>query len=505
MSKAEYKALLGTLSESIAMHTGLDFTKDRESALQRAMRNAAAKFGFDDPFLYGKWILEAPAGEDRFQGLIEHITVGETHFFRDKKFFHILEERILPELIRSRWNSQRNLRIWSAGCATGEEPYSIAILLQKLIPDLSAWQLDLVGTDINREFLRKATEGNYNQWSFRGVPKSAQRAYFHKNGDGFNILPTIKGMVKFFELNLNREIFPCLPDIMINWNMILCRNVLMYFSPEYQQKVIDKLAMRLAEGGLLIVSPAELSLLDSSKLVTDTIDGVVIHRKVTSVPSVNAKPEYIPVLQGLPSPDIKKPCLDPFDILPAQIPATTTKPPKIVESMETVYEKALALFHQGAYPDVTEMLGKCLTNNNLSPQESSSAMLLMARAFANQRKLEEALKWIDLVMAKDKLNPDAHYLEGIILQEKDDLKGALLSLKRALFLDPDCVLAHFAFGNLEMRRGRSKESKKRFNITLGILAEYSENYILPGSENMTAGQLTEIILGMMPEENASNG
>ena len=503
MSKAEYKALLVKLSESIESCTGLDFTNDREAALQRAMKNAAAKLGFDDSFLYCKWILEAPVGEDRLQSLIQHITVGETHFFRDKKFFNVLEERILPELIRSRWNSQRSLRIWSAGCATGEEPYSIAILVQRLIPDLMFWQVDLVGTDINREFLRKATEGNYNQWSFRGVPKSVQRTYFHKNGDGYNIPPDIKRMVKFFELNLNRDIFPCLPDMMMNWNMILCRNVLMYFAPEDQQKVIDKLTMRLAEGGLLILSPAELSMINSANLVSETIDGVVIYRKVTPNISVPAESKYIPVVQEIPVPDIQKP--RPDYILPAQISVTTTEPPKIEESMETVYEKALALFYQGAYPDVTEMLRKCLKDENLPAQKSSSAMLLLACAYANQRRLDEALKWVQQVMGADKLNPDAHYLEGIILQEKDDLKGALLSLKRALFLDPNCVVAHFAFGNLEMRRGRSKESKKRFKITLDILAEYSESDILPGSENMTAGQLTEIILGMMPEENVSNG
>ncbi len=533
MSKSVDKSLLGKLSESIESCTGLDFTKDRESALQRAIRNATAKQGFDDPFLYCKWILEAPPGEDRLYTLIEHITVGETHFFRDKKFFHVMEERILPELIRSLWNSQRNLRIWSAGCASGEEPYSIAILLQKLIPDLSSWQLDIVGTDINREFLRKAAEGIYNQWSFRGVSKSIQRAYFHKNGDGHTILPGIKQMVKFYELNLSQEVFPCLPDIMINWNVILCRNVLMYFTPEYQQKVIDKLTMRLVEGGLLILSPAELSIVNGTSLVSDAIDGVVIYRKAGSISPVRTEPLYVQAVRTEPffiqavqteplyiqavkteplyiqaakelvDLGIQKPFPDLTDIVTD--PVIATEPEKIQRSMETVYEEALALFHQGAYPDVIEMLEDSLNREELPPQTSFSAILLVARAYANQRRLDDALKWVQRVIRTDKLNTDAHYLEGIILQEKDDLKGALLSLKRALFLDPNCVLAHFAFGNLEMRRGRPKESKRHFKITLDILADYSENDILPGSENMTAGQLTEIILGMMPEEKASNG
>ena len=349
-----------------------------------------------------------------------------------------------------------------------KKPYSIAILVQRLIPDLSCWQLDLVGTDINREFLRKATEGNYNQWSFRGVSKSVQRTYFHKNGDGYNILPGIKRMVKFFELNLNRGVFPCLPDIMMNWNMILCRNVLMYFAPEYQQKVIDKLIMRLAEGGLLILSPAELSIVDSASLVSDTIDGVVIYRKVTPNISVPTELQYIPVVHELPNPDVQKPRLD--YILPAQISVTTTEPQKIEESMETVYEKALALFYQGAYPDVTEMLRKCLKDEDLPAQKSSPAMLLLARVYANERKLDEALKWIQQVMGTDKLNPDAHYLEGIILQEKDDLKGALLSLKRALFLDPNCVSCPFCFREFGDAERESKRVKETFQNNFGYLS-----------------------------------
>ncbi len=281
MSKGISETFLKKLSESIASYTGLDFSKDREQALQRAMRNAAANLGFEDASSYCRWILEAPLGEDRIRSLVEYVTIGETHFFRDKKFFHVLEDTILPELIRARRSSQRTLRIWSAGCATGEEPYSIAILIQKLIPDLSLWQIDLVGTDVNREFLRKASEGIYNQWSFRGVSKPIQRAYFHKNGDGYSILPDIKRMVRFFEFNLNQDVHPFLAENMSNWDIILCRNVLMYFAPERQQKVLDNLAGRLAEDGLMIVSPAELSIVNSSRLVSETIQGVVFHRKIS--------------------------------------------------------------------------------------------------------------------------------------------------------------------------------------------------------------------------------
>ena len=507
MSKGISETFLEKLSESITSYTGLDFAKDREQALQRAMRNAAANLGFDDASSYCNWILQAPSGENRIRSLVEYVTIGETHFFRDKKFFHALEETILPGLISAGRSSQRTLRIWSAGCATGEEPYSIAILIQKLIPDWSLWQIDLVGTDVNREFLRKASEGIYNQWSFRGVSRSVQRAYFHKNGDGYTILPDIKRMVKFFEFNLSQDIHPFLAENMSNWDIILCRNVLMYFAPERQQKVLENLAGRLAEHGLMIVSPAELSIVNNLRLASETIQGVVIHRKIVppraacletrdliNIPAVNEPPKPI----RLPAD------LDLTNEPPAGFSVITPEPEKVEKPIETAYQRALALFHQGAYEDVIEMLSSAPEINDV-PEKSAPIMLLVARTYANQRKLEQARQWTQQVIASDKLNAEAHYLEGIILQEKDDLKGALLSIKRSLFLDPDFVVAHFALGNLAMRRGRTKDSQKHFTTALDILATFPETHVLPGSDNMAAEQLKDIILAIMPKENSCNG
>lgn len=507
MSKGISETFITKLSESIELYTGLDFSKDREQALQRAMRNAAANLGFEDALSYCMWILGAPLGEDRIRNLVEYVTIGETHFLRDKKFFHVLEDTILPELVRARRSSQRTLRIWSAGCATGEEPYSIAILIQKLIPDLSSWQIDLVGTDVNREFLRKASEGVYNQWSFRGVSKPVQGAYFHKNGDGYTILPNIKRMVRFFEFNLNQDVHPFLAENMSNWDIILCRNVLMYFAPERQQKVLDNLAGRLAEGGLMVVSPAELSIVNSSRLVSETIQGVVFHRK--TVPHQPAFLETrdlinVPMVQELSKPVALTADPDLTNEPPAPLRVTTPEPEKVEKPTETLYQRALGLFRQGAYEDVIEILSSCPEIND-APQKSAPMMLLVAHTYANQRKLEQALHWTQQMIASDKLNPQAHYLEGIILQEKDDLKGALLSIKRALFLDPDFVVAHFALGSLVMRQGRHKDSQKHFTTALDILAMFPEAHVLPGADNMTAGQLKEIILAIMPKENSCNG
>jgi chemotaxis protein methyltransferase CheR len=506
MSKGIPETFLKTLMESIESYTGLDFSKDREQTLQRAMRNAATNLGFENATSYCRWILAAPLGEDRIRDLVEYVTIGETHFFRDKKFFHVLEDTILPELIRAGRCSKRTLRIWSAGCATGEEPYSIAILVQKMLPDLSSWQIDIVGTDINREFLKKASEGIYNQWSFRGVSRSVQGAYFHKNGDGYTILPDIKRMVRFFEFNLNQDVHPFLTQNMRDWDMILCRNVLMYFAAERQQKVLDNLAGRLDEHGLITVSPAELSIVDTQNLVSETIQGVVVHRRVTPYRTAYLETmdlTSIPVIQ-LPAPITQATDLNLTNEAPAGLPVITPEPERVEKPTETPYQRALGLFRQGAYEQVIEILSSCPEIND-GPKKSAPIMALIAHTYANQRNLEQALHWTQQIIISDKLNAEAHYLEGIILQEKDDLKGAQQSMKRALFLDPDFVVAHFALGNLTMRLGRPKASQKHFMTALDILAMFPENHVLPGSDDMTAGQLREIILAITPKENSCNG
>ena len=122
------------------------------------------------------------------EAFIAELTIGETYFFRHRAQFDALERTILPDLIARR-SQERRLRIWSAGCATGEEPYSLAILLDRMLPDREAWSVMILGTDINRASLEQAQRGTYRSWSFRGVDQATQRRYFTRSGDERRIAP----------------------------------------------------------------------------------------------------------------------------------------------------------------------------------------------------------------------------------------------------------------------------------------------------------------------------
>ena len=153
-------SLLSSLSDFLAAQTGLYFPKKRWGDLERGIVAAARQFGLPDAQACAHRLLSAPLTRSQIETLASHLTVGETYFFREKRSFEALEQYILPALLHAREHTERRLRIWSAGCCTGEEAYSIAMLLDQLIPDPEKWNVTILATDINPAFLGKAAAGD---------------------------------------------------------------------------------------------------------------------------------------------------------------------------------------------------------------------------------------------------------------------------------------------------------------------------------------------------------
>ena len=178
--------LLHGLSEYLTAKIGFHFTKKRWNELHPKMAAAMIDFGFEDVGEFIEWLLSSSPTQKQIEILASHLTVGETYFFRERKAFEILEQAMLPGLIDARRRTGKRLRFWSAGCSTGEEPYSIAILLDQLIPDLKDWNITILATDINTAALRKADEGIYSDWSFRDAPPFFKDKYFERvNGNRY--------------------------------------------------------------------------------------------------------------------------------------------------------------------------------------------------------------------------------------------------------------------------------------------------------------------------------
>lgn len=274
--------LLSSLSTFVAARLGLSFPRQRWCDLERAVGSAAREFQFADTELCVRWLLSSALTKNQLERLASHLTIGETYFFREQASFAALEHHILRELLRSRGRTGRRLRIWSAGCSTGEEAYSIAIALNKTLPDCRDWNITILATDINPHFLRKASRGIYDAWSFRHGLPALQEESFRRREDGrFEIAPHIKALVTFASLNLADDSYPSAAGNTSAMDIVFCRNVLMYFEPDRAKAMIQKLCRALREGGWLLVSPVETPLVGLPELVPVRLANMMLFRKAS--------------------------------------------------------------------------------------------------------------------------------------------------------------------------------------------------------------------------------
>jgi chemotaxis protein methyltransferase CheR len=440
--------LLGQLSDFVADRLGLSFPPDRWADLERGILSAAPELDFTSTGEFARWLLSSPLSRSQIETLASHLTVGETYFYRDSRAFEALEERVLPELIRARGKCEKRLRIWSAGCCTGEEAYTIAIILKRVIPVLSEWNLTILATDINPRFLKKASKGLYGEWAFRGCPAWIRKGYFTRTGGGLSQLcPDIMGMVHFAYVNLAEDTYPSLVNGTNAMDIIFCRNVLMYFTWDRMRRVADNFHQALLDGGWLFVSPSEASHALFRNLIMETGEGTILYRKEDGRSR-------------------------PAEVLPeAEAPAPEEAP------------------SWGAMPESTRE-----TPLPPAPQpKGEKPMALLARAYANQGKLAEALELCGKAIVLDRLDPGLHYLRAMILQEQGQVDEAVVSLNRALYLDQNFALAHFSLGNLVRMKGKRKDAVRHFKVALSILGGYTLEEVVPASEGMTAARLREIV------------
>jgi chemotaxis protein methyltransferase CheR len=501
------ETLLSPLSEFVAARMGLHFPKERWRDLTRGIHSAAQEFDFKDAESCARWLLSSPLTQGQIETLAHHLTIGETYFFREEKALEAITGRILPDLIRSRRESEQYLRIWSAGCSTGEEAYSVAILLDRLFAHVKGWQLTILATDINTHALQKASTGVYSEWSFRGTPAWVKENYFERQkGDRYEVLPRIKRMVKFSYLNLAEDAYPALLSNTNAMDIILCRNVLMYFTREQAQKVVNKFFPSLVTGGWLVVNPSELSTELFSEFTSVNFPGAILYQKEDAElhlktvfggeqdneSAILAQPFFgLTVgteMEEAPSPESS-------GILSLEVDARRETP----ASAPTWYRDASAFYEQGRYREAVAMLQELVS----SGQADIAAYALLGRAYANQGQLDEALEWCEKAIAIDKTDARSHYLRATILQELNRAEEATGSLRRALFLDQHFVLAHFALGNLTRQQGKHKESERHLTNALALLRASGQEDKLPESEGMTAGRLVEIIRQMMISEAAA--
>ena len=248
MSEEEFKLL----SDLIYNYCGLTFTGSQKILFQKRVKSRVEKLRLSSFKEYYQFLKYDPKKEEELKTLVDILTVNETYFFREPAQFDALLNSVLPELAKSGY---KNIKIWSAACSTGAEPYTIAILLKEKQPLDSSFKIDIIGTDISISALEEARKGIYTETAFRTTPPEYKNKYFTKTPDGYyQIKPEIKRMVTFRYLNLLNK---TQMSMMKNIHVIFCRNVLIYFDVEAKKKVVESFYQSLVKGGYLFIGQSE--------------------------------------------------------------------------------------------------------------------------------------------------------------------------------------------------------------------------------------------------------
>ena len=488
MSAEVGENLLGEFSDRLAQLTGLYFPKERYGDLERGISSAARQSGSADAESYVKQLLAEPFTKDQIKVLASHLTVGETYFFRDKCCFDFLEEVVLPELIRSRQKT-RNIRIWSVGCSSGEEPYSIAMLLDRLLPDIDDWNISLLATDINPSVLARARDGIYRTWSFRDVPDQIRKTNFSEAGENtWKINERAKRLVTFAYHNLVEDPFPSIVNRTNAMDLILCRNVLMYFTGQNSRKIASQFPPTLTKGGWLVFSPAETSLAAGTGLAPVQFHGQTFFRKGEGTilsPVVEMQATATGIAVFAPAPYLQGELPDTADItaFTGEITGSSLPPAPAAKTDPGL------LIDRGLSADAAIIL---LDRIRKDPGSNRDIELLV-RAYANLGDFDQALTWVERGIAANRLNPTLHYLHAIILEEHGDGFEGLDALRRTLYLDPDFILAHIALGSSARKSGREREATRHFANARTLLQKLPDDDMVSESGGLTAGRLQEIL------------
>ncbi len=430
----------------IMSRTGLDFPPARRHELSAGLHHALrqitpglASADSRDATLDSLYraLLEGRAGV--WDAVVDALTVCETHFFRNTPQFEALRHHILPGLVQEqRKQGGRTLRVWSAGCASGEEAYSLAILIREVLPDWREWRLDVLGTDINHRALQQARRGIYRDWSFReAYARQWRDHYFTRIGAEYHLHEDVRGMVRFQMCNLVDNC-ATLRDRAVYFDLILCRNVILYFGTHYRRWIYHHLYRVLRPGGWLIVGHADPAPPNFAAFETHTFPGSTCYRR-------------------------------PY----AGVPAVTAPSPPPIE-----------------LPDVPEPVeAEVLTEEDRTEENNAETHYRLGRWHANRQHWHEALFHCQQAIAADPTCAPAHYTLALIYQSLDASDEAIEALRRTIYLERNWPLPHFTLAGIHRQIGQLEQARRELRNVITLTRVLPPETPIEGGDGLTAARL----------------
>lgn len=437
--------LLDDLAALLKERVGLHIRRDGHSALKIALaaRLDELRATVPDPAAYVA-LLRSDTGDEELRRLLPLVTVGKTSFFRDERQFRALEA-LVPGLLKRPRAGGRRIAIWSAGCATGEEPYSIAMTAAEAGAEPE--DLEILATDVNPEAIAFAARGSYETRRVREVPEPLLTRHFDHDADRHHVRAHLRRFIAAIRPhNLVSAVFPRPADG--GWDVIFCRNVIIYFDTPTTQQVLTQFHNALAPGGYLFLGYSEsLFRLFEGFDLTEVAGAFVYRRPETprttplparprlhpsSPPPVMHLDVHPPVATRLPAPEGRA--------AGGRAPTPSRGSPPLAP--QEFLDGAVALFADGRFGAARELLERALENRG----EDLSVRLTLANLYGVLRQPDKARDSYVAALQIEPLSAEAHLFYGVHLLALAEPEGAALELSRALFLDPDLTLAHYYLG-----------------------------------------------------------
>jgi chemotaxis protein methyltransferase CheR len=448
LSENEFRSLRDLIAEKSGIYFDLGKRESLKDNLLERMEDCGLS-SFADYFN----LLSSPAGTKEFDHLLNLITIPETYFFRDRAQFSALERFVIPEIVKKKSYPGASLRIWSAGCSTGEEPYTIAMILAVAMVDRP---IQILATDVSHHALKAAREGVYTARSVRDMPQEYLNRFFTKNGDHYLLAESIKQMVEFRYFNLVSEPYPLTE--MSGWDIIFCRNVTIYFQAEATRKVIHNFYLSLREGGYLFAGYSESLRYISDEFNTVHMEGAFFYQK------------------GVPQKTVRKRARKIRGLRASTAGITRKQEPKAgagsnSNEIEQICATAKELLEMGQPERASEILNPYLREAT-APE---SVILLQAEIALNRGDLDKAVQLCERLVQREPLSIAGHYLLGIIYRTWEDEARAIEEFRKVLYLEPEHALARFNLGELYSQVGQFDEARVEYVEVVRLLKKMPES------------------------------
>ncbi|UCC10994.1 MAG: tetratricopeptide repeat protein [candidate division WOR-3 bacterium] len=436
----------------IADYCGIRCDTDKWNSLKEYVHARMNERGYSNYLEYCDFLKFHPDSSVDLKDLVSLMTVNETNFFRHPDQFTALKKYVLPALhvTKCRFHSANAipLSVWSAGCATGDETYSIAIAIlesgQSYIPEI-------LGTDIDGKVLKEAMQGIYskNSKSLRYIEKNHLERYFDQHGAKYRVKNAIRDTVTFDHHNLVSTPYP-LP-LIGKWDIIFCRNVFIYFETDTVRRVIRNMYEYLNDNGYLFIGYSESLFNISADFLPMQIGEIFVYRKLpTKTPEA-----FIPEIT--PAPKKKN------DHRPR--PVTKT------EEKRSLFTAAFELFSRCEFDDSLEKILQFLKENPVHAE----GRLLAGRIYLEKGLCDQAAREFTQLIQSDSLCAPAHYFLGVIHMKKNQFEQAIKQFKKALYANRNFAMAHFSLATAYQYSGVTDRALREYRNVIKCLQKNRDN------------------------------